>query len=378
MRKYLFLYLDTGAGHISSARVVKNALEENHTNSQVVLLNGFAKNQVIAKAICEKGYRASCNAIPGSYSIIYDTMRFHLVQQIGFNFIYLKTVRYLRKKIRQLDITDIVSFHFLLTPCALKAVKMLKKNIPITCIVTDPFTAHTAWFYDKDVKYIVFSQDVKDFAVKTRKIPEQNIQVMPFLMNNKFLLPLEKDTITQLRTKHNLPLDKKLVLLAGGGEGLPGALYIVQECLKHRTEFGLIVVCGRDKVTKTTLDVLAKAKKKLDLHVFGFVDFMDELVKACDCAVIKAGPATLLEVLKCKKPVIICKYIHGQELGNVHFAVKNKVGWFIRKPKPIYRKIKELFTNQNYYEQVTEKLARLKIETDITQLTTFLNNRNDN
>ncbi|MGL4987113.1 MAG: MGDG synthase family glycosyltransferase [Treponemataceae bacterium] len=374
-RNYLFLYLDTGAGHISSARVVKAALEEQYPDSQVILTNGFSNKQVIAKTLLEKSYQASCNAIPGSYSLIYDYVNFNFVQKIAFNFIYLKTVRHLRKKIRTHQITDIISFHFILTPCAIKAVKMLKKNIPITSIVTDPFTAHTSWFYDKTVKYIVFSREIKDFAVNMRHVPEANVHIMPFLMNKKFLLPLEKTTIQDLREKHHLPLDKKLVLLAGGGEGLPGALYIVQECLKHRSEFGLIVVCGRDIVTKTTLDMLAKANKKLDLHVFGFVDFMDELVKLCDCAVIKAGPATLLEVLKCKKPVIICKYIHGQELGNVRFAVQNKVGWFIRKPKPIYKKIKELFTNETYYANVIRQLSELDINTDITKVAEFLHNQ---
>ena len=102
---------------------------------------------------------------------------------------------------------------------------------------------------------------------------------------------------------------------------------------------------------------------------------MDEMVKICDCAVIKAGPATLMEVLVSKKPVIISSYIHGQELGNVQFAVRNNVGWFIRKPEKICNAVCRLLGDGAYLRTVNQKLGTLPISTDVSAVADCIYNR---
>ena len=161
-------------------------------------------------------------------------------------------------------------------------------------------------------------------------------------------------------------------MLVRGGEGLPGAAEIINQCILHHSNFSIAIICGKDKVTKTNFEVLSKTYPKLDLHVYGFVDFLDELVKICDCAVIKAGPATLMEVLSCRKPVIICKYIHNQELGNMRFAVKHRVGWFIRRPKYIFKKINELLNDENFEENMKSRFDSISLDTDASKVAKLL------
>ena len=114
------------------------------------------------------------------------------------------------------------------------------------------------------------------------------------------------------------------------------------------------------------------AYPKLDLHVFGFIDYLDELVKICDCAVIKAGPATLFEVLSCRKPVIVCKYIHNQELGNMRFAVNNRVGYFIRSPRRIFKKINELLSDTDFDVKMAHRFDNVQIDTDASKVASLL------
>ena len=75
-----------------------------------------------------------------------------------------------------------------------------------------------------------------------------------------------------------------------------------------------------------------------------------------------------MEVLLKKKPVIICRYIHGQELGNVEFALKNHVGFFIRKGADISKKVEELFLDGEKYAQLCENLGNLAIDTDSSKV----------
>ena len=123
----------------------------------------------------------------------------------------------------------------------------------------------------------------------------------------------------------------------------------------------------RSKYTIRWFTSPPKLNPNFNLFVFGFVTFLDELVKLSDCAIVKAGPATVLEMLVTNTPVIISKFIHGQELGNVRFVYENKAGWFIRKPKDISNKIAQLFSDDEYYEKVKARTKSLEIETDCTE-----------
>lgn len=370
-RKFLFLYLDTGAGHISAARVLARAIKELEPTAEVLILNGFVKHGV-GQFIFEKGYFYATNYFRGAYPIMFDLGQMHWVQAALKHLLGWETPPYLRRIIRKEQPTDIISFHFAITPFVKMALKSIKWKVNYHVLVTDPFTAPYAWFYEKDLNYLVYSEEVKNMAIKDCKIPPENIKIIPFLMNEKFHISISEEEKLVLKRKYKFNENKKMVLLVGGGDGLPGATEIINNCILHRAKFSIAVICGKDKVKQRNLKLLALAHPKLDLHVYGFVDYFDELVKICDCAVIKAGPATLMELLFCHKPIIICKYLHNQELGNMRFAVKNKVGFFIRKPGKIYRKIKELLDDPSYSDRAKDNFSRLDINTNTEEVARYL------
>lgn len=363
-RKFLFLYLNTGSGHINAAKVLKAALEEKYPDCSVEMVHGFGTQRTIGKFLFEKVYAFACNYLHGLFPIIYDTAQLRFVQSIYVYFLKIGIPRRLRHLILENKITDVVSFHFALTPPLVRTVPFIPWKVNVTGIVTDPFNGPHSWYYERKEHFLVYSQQMKDAAIKESKMNPGNLKIIPFLMNPKFREPATEQQIRELRIKHGFNPDKKLVLLTGGGEGLPGALKIINQCVIHKADFSIAVVCGRDVAKKTMLEVIAKANPKLDLHVFGFVNFMDELVKICDCAVIKAGPAMLMEVLACHKPVIICRYIHNQELENVRFAVRNHIGWFIQSSRKIYHKINEILSDENFSENMKSHFDRLEIDTD--------------
>ncbi|MBP3709096.1 MAG: glycosyltransferase [Treponema sp.] len=372
-RKFIFLYLDTGAGHISAARVLAKALKEQHPDVEIEMLNGFDKYNIFGHVMFEKGYNYACNYVHGAFPLIYDMAQHRWGQTMFVLPLRHHTTNYLRKVILEKQPTDIVSFHFALTPFVKSALRGIPWKINFTVMVTDPFTLPNAWFYENDQNYFVYSEAAKKQAVETCGVPEKNVTVVPFLLNEKYREgALSKESIRELRVKHGFDTDKKIVLLVGGGEGLPGAVKIVSECVLHGAKFAVAVVCGRDKAFKETLDIFAHTYPKLDLHVFGFVDYLDELVKICDCAVIKAGPATLMEVISCRKPVIIIKYIHNQELGNMRFAVDHRVGWYIRKPGNVYKKITELLGDENFDEEMKKNFDSVHLDTDAGKIATLL------
>lgn len=374
MRKFLCLYLNTGGGHRAPARVLKLIMEQSYNDVSVELVNGFDEKNHFARLLFERGYQIACNFIPGSWALIYDLCTIHWVQRLINMIVMPHTSWHLKKLVREAEATDVVCFHFALTPSAVVAIRRLHKKINFTVVVTDPFSAPEAWFYEKNIKYIVFSERVKEFAVTQCAIPIESISVMPFLIDPKFYAPFTKTDEQKLREKHDIPQNKKIVLLAGGGEGLPHSVHIVQQLLKRNPNFTILVVCGKDIASKKILDVMAQLHPSVDLRPMGFISNMDEMVHLCDCAVIKSGASTIFEILVSRKPPIISTYLHGQELGNVQFAVRNRVGWFVQKPKHIAEAVFYLLANEDYFAKTKEKLEKLPISTDIKRVAEYLYN----
>lgn len=370
-RKFMFVYLTTGAGHISTARVMKECILKNEPNAEVVMVNGFDKKNFWGQVILEQGYYVSTNFFHGLYPLAYDLARFRFFQSFMLRFFMPHTVRYLRKIIKKEKPTDIVSFHFALSPCIKQALKSSDSKINLSVMVTDPFTVPNVWFYEKSLQYLVYSEQAKKIGMSL-KVPEKNIHIVPFALNPKYQIPFDKDDIISLKKKHGFDLNKKVLLIVGGGDGIPGAIEIINKCILRKAKFSVAVICGHDLVKKTYLEGLKVLYPKFDLHVYGFINYLDELVKLSDCVVMKAGPATLVEVLSCKKPVIICRYIHNQEKGNMLFAVNNKVGFFIQSPGKIYDKVEELLADEHFDEKMKERFAALNIDTDTNKTAKLL------
>lgn len=380
-RKFIFLYLDTGAGHLNAANVLADALRAKNPSTEIVMVNGFGKTNHVGHVLYERGYRFACNYLHGAYPLVYDVGQFHPVQTFLLNLIYKKSLRHVRKIFWRERPTDVISFHFFLSPVAKAAAAMMNFPVNVKVLVTDPFTAHTSWFYDNTMKFLVYSEDVKKVGIEKRRVKPENISVVPFLLNEKYKTPLLSETEQRnAKLRYGFKPDKKIVLLVGGGDGLPGASEIVRLCaespvkrvvkrLTNETEeypndFAVAVVCGRNKIQYDALMLFSKMHGSFDLHVFDFVDFLDSLVKISDCVVTKAGASMLMEILCARKPVIISTYIHNQELGNMRFAVYNDVGFFIQKPRDIYKKIIEILGDDTFEERMQKNFDALKLDTD--------------
>ncbi|MGP1602444.1 MGDG synthase family glycosyltransferase [Treponema sp.] len=375
MRKFVCLYLNTGSGHRAPANVLKYAMEKAHPDASVEVLNGADSKNYFARFFLEKFHQFICNYISGLWVLVYEFGMKRWVQKIGNMIISPHTAWYLKKLIQKYQATDVVCFHFILIPSVVSAIRRLGGNIPLTVIVTDPFTVPIIWFYEKNVKYFVFSEIAKEQAVKEYGVPEENVSVVPFLLNPKFLTPLSKSDLLALKEKHGIPVDKKVVLLAGGGGGLPNAVRIVQHFIRRKVTFTILVVCGKDAAAKRMLDVMTQLYPSIDLRPMGFISYVDEMVKVCDCAVTKAGTSSLMEVLVSGKPVIISSYIHGQELGNMQFAVRNKVARYIRDPSEICDAVCRLFNDESYLNSFKRNIGSLPLSIDIKLVADKLYNR---
>ncbi|MBR5096055.1 MAG: hypothetical protein IK094_02985, partial [Treponema sp.] len=69
-RKFLFLYLTTGAGHISTARVLKEQILKQNPDAEIVMVNGFDRGNILGKVGFELLYFWSTNFLHGLFPLI--------------------------------------------------------------------------------------------------------------------------------------------------------------------------------------------------------------------------------------------------------------------------------------------------------------------
>ena len=98
-RKFLFFYLTTGAGHISTARVMKDCIQKLNPDAEIVMVNGFDKKNYLGQIMLEKGYYVSTNFLHGLYPLAYDLYQYRFFQTATLKLLMPHTVRYIKKVI---------------------------------------------------------------------------------------------------------------------------------------------------------------------------------------------------------------------------------------------------------------------------------------
>ena len=90
-----------------------------------------------------------------------------------------------------------------------------------------------------------------------------------------------------------------------------------------------------------------KEKYKLEnLKIFGFIDFVHDLLSISDIVITKCGASTFMEILLSKKIPIVNSYIWEQEKGNVDFLVDNGMGIFEKRISKLPFIINNLFSEK--------------------------------
>ncbi|MFN3743044.1 MAG: glycosyltransferase, partial [Anaerolineales bacterium] len=105
--------------------------------------------------------------------------------------------------------------------------------------------------------------------------------------------------------------------------------------------------------------------------IYGFTREMPDFMRAADVLVTKAGPGTISEALNAGLPMILYARLPGQEDGNVHFVVRERVGHWASRPERVVGILREWLehpeTRQAYARRCHEK-ARPEAALTIAQI----------
>jgi UDP-N-acetylglucosamine:LPS N-acetylglucosamine transferase len=234
----------------------------------------------------------------------------------------------------------------------------IDQNIKRITIVTDTWGKIFYWFYGVKDQILLMDEAIKEYALSFG-IEESRIKVIMPLVESKYLKTLTFEEVKKAKEDLNLDQDKKIILILGGGEGLPNLNKITHQLSTNLENINIIAVCGKDRASYDNLMRLKEKHIFENLAVFGFVNNVYELINISDIVISKAGPMSILEVLSLKKPLIITTY-YPQEKGNLDYLIKNNFGIYQPDPTKLSKVCKLIFNGEVKFDKYEQKGARLE------------------
>jgi processive 1,2-diacylglycerol beta-glucosyltransferase/1,2-diacylglycerol 3-beta-galactosyltransferase len=230
----------------------------------------------------------------------------------------------------------IVILHFFCINPILKILKKHNISIPVQILITDPFTPHPMWFLEKKQSLIVFSKELESKV--NRKKSGHNVARFPFPIDEKYSKILSADEVLTIKKRLGYDPVKKMVLMLGGGDGVPKGERLLQRLLEEKFEHEIGIVCGNNTILRQGAENQKKKYNAVNLKIYGYVDFIYDLLNIADLVITKCGASTIMEILNLKKVPIVIDYIWEQEQGNVDYIKNKKLGIY----EPRVRKLPEL------------------------------------
>jgi 1,2-diacylglycerol 3-beta-galactosyltransferase len=347
----VFYFSDTGGGHRSAAEAIIEALHLEYGQSFTAEMVDFYKDYApppfsrmseiypeVVKA--PRLWQASFYATDGRARVRALTAGLWPIARVAA-----------LKLVRDHPAELIVTVHPMANSLALKALG--PNRPPFYTVVTDMVTTHALWF-DARADIIFVPTEMASQRAISYHMPPEKLEVVGLPVADRYCEPVREKHA--LRQKLGWPLDKPMVLMVGGGDGMGPLGRNARAVDESGLDVGLAIVCGRNKKLQTTLESFTWENPTF---IYGFTREMPELMRAADVIVTKAGPGTIAEALNAHLPIILYSKIPGQEDGNVTFVESEGVGVWAPKPQMMVRTLTHWISKPAERERVIANARRI-------------------
>jgi UDP-N-acetylglucosamine:LPS N-acetylglucosamine transferase len=370
--KYLFLYLRTGGGHIAPAKSIASYIGKHFPEQvDVLLVDGFEKTKKYARAAIEGGYRRLQMHARWWYEFLYLINKIPLVARWNNAIVSYYTKAFLTELLLRERPEKIVIFHFFLIKPVYDILREHGISIPVITVVTDPFTAHPIWFLQKKQTYVVFSEELKVHCI-ARGIDSACVHVFPFVLDEKFSNPINDNAIPAMKRSMGFSSDDKLILIMGGGDGIPKGATILKHLIRSQVDAQIVIVCGKNALLFRKSTCIKEKHNVNVLTVFGYVDTMYELINISDVVITKCGASAFMEIILSKKIPIVTTYLWEQEKGNMEFIRTNRLGVYEPSISKLPDIIKTILNDPQTRKSYHESIAKLSLKNGTESVSRFI------
>ena len=164
--------------------------------------------------------------------------------------------------------------------------------------------------------------------------------------------------------------------MLGGGDGVPKGERLLQRLLEEKFEHEIGIVCGNNTILRQGAENQKKKFNADNLKIYGYVNFIYDLINISDLVITKCGASTIMEILNLKKVPMVIDYIWEQEQGNVDYIKNKKLGIYEPHVKKLPGLIKNLLEDDELRLSYKNNIDKENINNGIKEVAEFLNQFN--
>ena len=358
MNKILIFYGSYGGGHLSAARNIKDFIENNYSDCEVLLVDCIEYINKLLNKVTTKAYTDFSRNARWIWKQIYYGSENGSLSKISNSINKVMAIK-LNKLIQEFKPDLIISTH----PFSSQMCAILKKKQKINCklatVMTD-YAPHSQWLVAHEFVdyYFVAHEGMKEELIE-RGVDSKKIFATGIPLSNRFLLSYDKSKIL---SEYNLSPNKKTILFFAGGEfgfGKDKTFNMLKSIIDNFPYLQVIAIAGRNIKIKERFDELVSATNSGDsVKILSYTNQVPELMSVADLVITKPGGLTTTESLASGLPLIVIDPLPGQEEENAKFVEKNGAGIWIRENDDIKTILLNVF-NDTYKLQNMKIRARL-------------------
>lgn len=350
LNKVMLSYLNITTGHKKAAWSIHKALKELEPEIEVLEIDPLRVFYPRLEAIINKGYLKLVKSNPDIWDFVYDNEKIVKLtanlRQLTNSFNSYR----LSKLFSSFNPQAVVCTHAF--PCGIFSALKNSYEFPLIGVITD-FDVHSYWIHDNVSCYVVATQYTAE-RLQKKGIEKERIKVLGIPVDPAFT---KAHDIAAIKKKHNLKEEIPTILIMGGGWGF-GPIEGIIHCLNELEDidFQIIAVAGNNKKLESRLNKLSLPKLA---KVFGFVDFMDELMQVSNLFIGKPGGMTTAESLACGLPMVIINPIPGQEERNAQYLTAQGAGIKVNSEWEVKKIVQELLTDHYKLNKMRDRALNI-------------------
>lgn len=343
--KIAILLLHVGGGHMEAANNIKLALEEQQPGCEVKIIDGLAESPAIWEWFFKFTWNTVQNKVQWLWDFMYNSKIFS--SKLFAWWMYHFPWWGLRRAIREFGPDAVITTHYVCTPISINLRK--KEGIPkrVNYVVTE-YIWHPEYFWWPEADHYYIASEMVKKELDARGYPAEQIHLTGIPIKKAFAEPLER---SEARQTLGLPQDATILFFFAGTFGGTAIDELIAG-IKSRHVFP-VVVCGKNQALKERLEALLK-KEGIEGKVYGFVDFMNVIMAACDLMVGKGGALSCAETLATATPILLYGSPPGHELENAEYLQRLGAGRVTQTIPDVLETVADLLDNPEKLEAMRE------------------------
>lgn len=224
------------------------------------------------------------------------------------------------------------------------------------------------------------SQGNVEFLLKNNDfITKDKVEILPNTITPLKLDKPNKEEKNSIRNKHNIPIDKT-VLVYGGNLGKPQGIDFIIDCIKENETrddtFILIIGSGTDY---DKIDSYTRENNLKNTAIYSYMpkEDYDNIIKACDIGLVFLDnrftipniPSRILSYMECSMPIVAAIDTNtdlGRILNSGNFGLWSESG----KVKDFYKNVDALCNNKVKLKEMG-KSGRVYLEKNYTSTNSY-------